>query len=354
MTHDSSTAYVFAGVTRWKLGTQNGLFRLAVGEDRWERIGNGLPPDAFVMCVTVDPLDRATLFLGTQDGPYRSTDHGASWRKLPFPAPDVQIWSMAIHPTRPGTVFAGASPLGVYRSDDGGGSWRHMPGSSLADRLQMGAFMNRVMRIAVDHTQPDDLVAVMEVNGAMRSCDGGETWEDCNQDLLRLAEQPHLRSRILTDFDQEGMLDMHAICTTPAAPDTAFIACRMGIFRSDDGARTWQDLEVGRQAPFSYARDIRVSPHDPRMLYATLNESSNGSTGALYRSTDLGRHWTRFDHSVTARSTIMAIALDPRDPLVVHCAARGGQVFGTRDGGLSWKDTPLPEGSLGTYALAAG
>ena len=354
MTNDSKPGYVFAGVTRWQLGTQNGLFRMAIGEDRWERMSNGLPADAFVMCITVDPRDRATVFIGTQHGPYRSTDHGANWTQLAFPEPNVQIWSITVHPTRPGTVFAGASPLGVFRSDDGGEHWRRMPGSSLPNRLTMGAFVNRVMRIAVDHHQPDHVYAVMEVNGAMRSLDGGETWQDCNQDVLRLAAQPELQSRILTEFDEEGMLDMHALCTTPAAPHSIFIASRMGLFHSDDGALTWGDMAVGRFSPLTYARDIRLSPHDPRTLYATLNVSSSGATGTLYRSADLGASWSRFDHGVSARATVMAIALDPRDPGVVHCATRCGQVLGTRDGGLSWHEYLLPEGSLGTYCLAAG
>lgn len=351
---NSAPGYVFAGVTRWKLGTQNGLFRMTIGEDRWHRMTGGLPEEAFVMCITVHPVERATIFIGTQDGPYRSSDHGATWQKLAFPEGGVQVWSMTVHPARPDTVFAGASPLAVYRSDDRGETWRRMPGSSLANRLQMGSFVNRVMRIAVDPVRPDDIYAVMEVNGVMRSRDGGENWQDCNQDVLRLARLPHLRSRILTDFDEEGMLDMHTLCTTPAAPGSVIIACRLGLFRSDDGAETWRDLEVGRHSPLTYARDVRVSPHDPRLLYATLSQSSNGDTGSLWRSADLGITWTRFDHSVIAESTVMAVALDPRNPNVVHCAARGGQIFGTRDGGVTWNEYPLPEGSLGTYALAAG
>lgn len=354
MTNDSAPGYVFAGLTRWTAGTQNGLFRMAIGENRWERMANGLPEEAYVMCITVDPAARATVFVGTQDGPYRSTDHGTTWEKLPFPEKGVQIWSIAMHPGRSGTVFAGASPLAVYRSDDNGDSWRRMPGSTLSDRLPMGSFKNRVMRIAVNPARPDEVYAVMEVNGVMRSRDGGETWEDRNESLLRLAEQPQLRSKILTQSEQEGILDMHAVCTTPAAPGKAFIASRLGLFRTDDEAETWVDMEVGRQSPLTYSRDLRLSPHDPQTFYTTLNESSSGHTGTLYRSTDLGVSWTRFDHSVTAKSTLMGIGLDPRDPAIVHCATRYGQVFGTRDGGKSWQEFPLPEGSLGTYCMAAG
>ncbi len=353
MKDSSASGYVFAGVTRWQRGTQNGLFRMTVGDGRWERMSQGLPEDAYVMCITVDPVDRARIFIGTQHGVYRSTDYGTRWTKLALPEPDAHIWSIALHPTRPGTVLAGASPVGVFRSDDGGERWRRMPGSAVPDRLRMGAFVNRVMRMAVNPVEPDEMFAVLEVNGVMRSRDGGETWRDCNDDLLRLAEQPHLKSKVLTDYEQEGILDLHAVCMTAAAPGALFIAGRLGIFLSEDGAETWRDLEVGRFSPLTYARDIRVSPHDPRTLYATLSVAASGATGTLYRSADLGASWARLDHSIEADSTMMAIALDPRDASVIHCATRSGQVFGTHDGGVTWKECPLPEGSLGTYALAA-
>lgn len=356
MKQPEAPSFVFAGVTRWKAGTRNGLFRLRVGTDaRWERLGNGLPESAFVMAIAVHPQDRATLIVGTQDGPWRSTDHGDSWHRLDFPEAGVQVWAMAFHPARPDTVYAGVSPVGVFRSDDRGTRWRRMPGSSVPDRLRMVGFVNRVMRFAFHPQRPDQIYAAMEVNGVMRSSDGGEHWQDCNDDLLRLAAQPALRSRILTDFDQEGMLDLHALVTTPAAPDSVWIACRMGVFRSDDGARSWRDIGVGRHAPVTYTRDLRVSPQDPRTFYATFSVSSNGETGALYRSRDLGETWTRcLDPALTPRSTVMAVAPDPRDANIVHCAARGGQVYGTRDGGATWREVPLPDGSLGTYALVAG
>jgi photosystem II stability/assembly factor-like uncharacterized protein len=141
------------------------------------------------------------------------------------------------------------------------------------------------------------------------------------------------------------MLDGHALCVSAARPNTVFLAVRMGLFRSDDRGQTWRDMEVGRFSPLTYGRDVRVSPHDPRMLYACLSPAARSQDGSLYRSLDLGETWTRFDHDVKAETTMMAVALHPRDP---------GQVFGTVDGGATWQERRLPSAAQDVYAIACG
>ena len=48
----------------------------------------------------------------------------------------------------------------------------------------------------------------------------------------------------------------------------------------------------------------------------------------------------------------MAVALHPRDPDQIYSVARLGQVFGTRDGGKSWKEWRLPPEVKDVYAVA--
>jgi photosystem II stability/assembly factor-like uncharacterized protein len=113
-------------------------------------------------------------------------------------------------------------------------------------------------------------------------------------------------------------------------------------------------MEVGRFSPLTYGRDIRVSPQDPRVLYACLSPAARSEDGSLYRSADLGETWPRFDRGVKAESTMMAVALHPRDADSVYCVSRTGQVFGTRDGGRTWSEDRLPDGVNDVYAIACG
>jgi hypothetical protein len=103
---------------------------------------------------------------------------------------------------------------------------------------------------------------VLEVSGVMRSTDGGESWNDCSADLLRLAEaEPRLRSKLVSDTEAEGMLDGHAVCTSSADPDGIIIAVRMGLFHSKDQGKTWQDMRVDRFSPFTYDATSAGSEH---------------------------------------------------------------------------------------------
>jgi photosystem II stability/assembly factor-like uncharacterized protein len=346
-----ANADLFVGAGKFTSGTLSGLFRRAAGSDRWERITKGLPEPASIQAITVHPANRDVVFAGTQEGVYRSQDGGVTWARADFPR-GLEVWSIAAHPKNPRVIYAGTSPVGIVRSEDGGETWRQLPNVSQPERIKM-AFACRVMRIAVVPGSPDEIYAGLEVAGAMRSLDGGEHWEDCSADLVSLAERPHLKSRIQSDSEAEGMLDAHALAVSEAAPGSVFLAVRMGMFRSDDKGRRWRDMEVGRFSPLTYARDVRVSPHDPRTLYACLSPAARSEDGSLYRTTDLGRSWSRVDHGVKARATMMGLALDGRDPRHVACVSRCGQVFSTEDGGGTWRESLLPDGVKDVYAIAA-
>ena len=344
--------YVYTGVSARTGGTFSGLYRRALDSDRWE--ATALPDDTHVHAITVHPEDPAIIYAATSSGLYRSLDHGLTWTRLVEPAPGEQMWSVMIHPGAHRTILTGTAPLGIYRSDDAGETWRKLPRPAIAERM-VGAFPSRVMRLSVAPARPDAIWAGMEVNGAMRSPDGGETWQDASDELVRLSHQAHLASAILTKDPAEGMLDVHAVSVSPAAPGSAFLALRMGLFRSDDDGAHWTDLGIGQHAAhLRYGRDIVVAPWDANTLFACVADAARGQAGRLYRSDDLGRSWRQIDHGVEVRSTMMAVALHRGDPRQAHCVTRGGQTFSTIDSGESWREYPLPEGAGAAVAAACG
>jgi photosystem II stability/assembly factor-like uncharacterized protein len=362
MASGNGDIYVYAGVTRWggggsqsaKPDTLGGVFRLKVGETSWEHMMSGFPDVIHVQCVTVHPQSSEIVFAGTHDGVFRSRDHGASWTRMSLEPRNRQIWSIAFDPHDSRRMFAGASPTGIFRSEDGGETWQEVTSAAIPDRLQMGTFKNRVMRIAIDPQDRQIMCAALEVNGTMSSDDGGKTWTDRNANLVKLAEEPRLKSKILTESEQEGMLDVHAICICPTGSRPAFLANRMGIFKSTDNCRSFSDLQVARHSEFTYGRDIRASIAEPGVLYAALSVSSQGNTGSVARSTDQGETWKRFDHGVKPESTITSVAQHPKQGEIVFFAARRGQVFGTTNAGKTWDSYPLPSGCIGVYAVACG
>src|SRR3989440_8607184 len=192
-------------------GSLGGIFRRAAGSGHWEQLRKGLPEALSGQAITVHPTNSDVVYLGGNRGLYRSTDRGERWERLGFSDEQAEVWSVLVHPVNPRTLYAGTSPVGVYRSDDGGETWRKLPNATLPDRIKM-SFACRVMRLAVDPARADEVYATLEVGGVIRSLDGGETWDDCTSGLLEMADRPHLKSRIQSDSDAEGMLDGHALC----------------------------------------------------------------------------------------------------------------------------------------------
>ena len=327
-----------------------GVFRRRADGGEWEHVLAA----SEVHTVFVHPEEPDLVFAGAAGGVWRSTDRGLSFRRAEGPEGGDEIWSFLAIDGAPDRMYAGASPLGVHLSEDRGASWRRLPAPGIRQRIEC-PITPRVMRMAQRPGRPEEIYAALEIAGAMRTTDGGETWEDLNEDLVRLSDQPHLRSSIVQkESNAEGMLDGHAIAISAAAPDTPIVALRMGLFRTRDGGGSWEDLEVGRFSPTTYARDIKASPHDAGTLYTALSVAADSRDGGVYRSTDAGETWKRFDR-VQVNGTIMSVGLHPFDPDQVCIGARyDGEVFATRDGGETWEACPLPGPVKDIYAIACG
>ena len=326
-----------------------GVFRRAADSQTWEHVLQGL--ETFSVWVHPDKPD--VVLAGTNDGVWISTDCGKTFDDADFDGGRRQVWCFMSDSRDNNRIYAGTSPIGILLSEDCGASWVELPDPGMPVHCN-AAFDGRVMRMVQHPIRPDEIYAGLEINGAMRSDDGGQTWIDCSEHLIALSEQPHLKSKIAGDTFAEGMLDAHAITISPTNPDRVILAVRMGLFSSDDKGRTWQDMEVGRFSPTTYGRDVKTSPRDATTLYAALSVAAASEDGGIYRSQDAGKTWSRFD-KIQVHGTIMSVALHPKDTNQVYVGARyNGEVFATIDGGATWSDICIPAEVKDIYCLSCG
>ena len=324
--------YVYAGA-----GT-GGLYRKIPGEDRWEELNNGLPSAPEVRAIAIHPFQPDVVFAGTQDGVYRSGSRGNHWRRLNLPVTGSVVWSLMFQAHRPSVMYAGMAPAQIFRTQDGGDSWEPLPIRLGPDVVSM-SFPTRVIAMAIDPVQSQEMYAALEVGGVIRSLDGGETWEPINKGLAE---------------GGEDRLDLHGVQVTASQPGTVYISTREGMFRGTDRGNIWEPIDLASYSPITYTRDLLISPQRPDTIYVSVGRAARSEVGALFHSRNLGESWERVDHDLTPQSTMMAVAINSRNPSQVFCATRDGQVFGSLDDGSTWKEYPLPESAREVYALAVG
>jgi len=186
---------IFAGAVT--AGT-SGLFRRVSGQTEWECIGNGLPERIRVYCIVMEGDDPQHLLIGSQYGVFRSSDGGDSWADLGVPADERPILSLVVHPNDPATIYAGSDYTSIFKTTDGGATWRRLNTVQPAGAIT-GCFPVRVLKMAIDPSNPNEIYGALEVGGVIRSLDDGETWEDISRGILKLSEEPHLSNCILSD-----------------------------------------------------------------------------------------------------------------------------------------------------------
>ena len=312
----------------------SGLYRKEANDSRWENLTRGMAPAAQARAIAIHPNNPEIVFAGTQRGIYRSKDRGDNWERMNMPEGRV-VWSIKYHPNDSNIMFLGTEGSEVFRSDDGGENWVYQATISNPDQVQM-AFATRILGIGIEASNPDHMYAALEVGGAARSSDGGKSWRIVNKDLAG-------------DVD---LMDLHGVAVGGSDSSSVFISNRVGVWRTRDRGENWENLQFERFSNIMYSRGIQASPNDPNTLYACVGLNFGSEEGGVLRTTDLGETWERFDKGISPQSTTFGVAINAAQPEQVYFCTRRGQVFGTHDGGASWREHPVPESAASVISVA--
>jgi photosystem II stability/assembly factor-like uncharacterized protein len=75
---------------------------------------------------------------------------------------------------------------------------------------------------------------------------------------------------------------VYAIHSHPKVPQRLLAALQEGLYRSEDGAKTWQKVEL---PVASHVVSFAHHPENPMLLFGATGE------GNILKSTDGGAHW---------------------------------------------------------------
>ena len=339
-------SYVYvglAGETAPGRRVNSGLYRMADGDGEWTFLGAGLPEAPAIRAITIHPENPEMVYAGTQDGPYRSNDHGEHWEKVNVTDHGLPVWSIMFDPRNSNTIFAGYESCQICRSDDAGETWSQLPVSVRFPGITLGPGSNpakRVLMMAGSKADPNEMYAAIEVGGLIRTLDGGDHWENLSHG----------------QYVNDDEVDMHGVLASTLRPGAVFGIGRAGLFSSDDRGEHWSYITLGPLNPKgqTYCRSIRETPGDPKTIWVAAGGNFQSERGVLFRSQDGGLNWEQVDMGVEPKRTMFGVTLDQSNPSRMFCAASGGEVWGSTDSGDTWTAHPLPEGANQVYAMACG
>jgi len=275
-------------------------------------------------------------FGGADGGVWKTTDNGRTWEPLFNDQATASVGDLAVAPSDPSVLYVGtgqvaprwdiASGDGVYRSGDGGHTWRR---AGLTDSRHIG-------RVLVDPRDPDTvLVAALghvfgpnEERGVFRSTDGGTTWKkvlyrDADTGAVDLASDPAVPDTVYAALWQLRRYPWQAYFTPADGPGS-------GIYKSTDGGATWQPAGTDGLpgGPLGRIGLAVASGTGGQRVYAVIPARKDGG---LYRSDDGGATWQQVNGGDVGDWYFGRVTADPRDPDTVWVMSRS--LLRSTDGG---------------------
>ncbi len=256
----------------------------------------------------------------------------------PRPWEFKRVWHLEPSLTDPDTVYAGVEDAALFRSADAGRTWQELAGlrKMKGDLWQPGAGGMCLHTIILDAADPERIFIAISAAGVFRTDDGGKTWRAKNKGLVTPYSLP--------DPDAEVGHCVHRIALHPSRPDVLFMQKHWDVMRSDDAGDSWR--EVSGNLPTDFGFPVAVHAHDPETVYVVPIKSDSEHyppDGRLqvYRSRTGGNEWEALTKGLPQKDCYVnvlrdAMAVDSLESCGIYFGTTGGQVYASADGGDSW------------------
>jgi photosystem II stability/assembly factor-like uncharacterized protein len=346
------------------VGTRKGAFVLTSDAKRqqWDVAGPHFAGWE-VYHVAGSPADPDRLYASQSSGWFgqviqRSDDGGRSWAPVgnqfsyegeagthqwydgtPRPWEFTRVWHLEPTATDPDLLFAGVQDAALFRSVDGGHSWQEMPGlrgHTTGSAWTPGAGGMCLHTIVLDPDDAGRMFVAISAAGVFRTDDGGKTWRAANRGL---------QSEGIPDPDAEVGHCVHRLAMHPSRPSVLFMQKHWDVMRSDDAGESWQEVSGDLPTDFGFAIDVHA--HEPETVYVVPIKSDSEHfplDGQLrvYRSRTGGNEWEPLTKGLPQSNCYVnvlrdAMAVDSLDDCGVYFGTTGGQVYGSADAGDTWE-----------------
>jgi len=335
------------------LGTTTGWLYESLDEGaHWHRLAHLDSTNRLILDnILVDPADPRTIYVGAwraervDGGLWVSHDAGKSWTQSEA-LRGQSIRAMAMAPSDPKTLFAGTLE-GVFRSTDGGEQWRQISPKGSAE-------IHEIESVAVDPRSPD-IVYAGTWHLPWKTVDGGKHWSNVKQGLIDDSdvfsilidpEHPHVvylsACSGIYKSETAGKLfhkiqgipadarRTRVLRQDPAHRETVYAGTTQGLYKSTDAGHSFRPMTADNVI----VNDIYVDPNNAkRVLLAT-------DRGGVLVSEDGGKSFKASNAGVSGRS-VQALLVDRRDAKRLYAGVINDKEFGgafeSEDGGAHWR-----------------
>ena len=340
--------------------------------------------------ISIHPALTTTAIAGGGDFPdnavvYHTSDGGATWTEVfSYTSPDhyPTVNQVIIHPTSPMTwllthdgMVGGTFGAYIHRSTDGGVNWTEV--YSVSDQIISNMVVNPYTPTIVYATAGASSGPDTYGGNLYRSLDAGATWTavitdgSAGQELAVAGPNTMYAAGGCETFFGSGCYQIYkstdggdagtwaavaspgdavALLASDRSAGALYAGGEMhGLFKSDDGAASWEQRNTGIDTPV-YPAQIEPDPQNQDKLFVAA-----GSEGG-WMTADGGDTWTRVSGAHTA-----AFAVNPANSDIVYGGEHNdqhGAIIRSEDGGLNF--TPVytasflqPDGSGGCEGIQA-
>ncbi|MEY3242257.1 MAG: hypothetical protein RIR11_3696 [Bacteroidota bacterium] len=307
---DHNVIYVGGGevTVRGNVSYGTGMWKSDDAGRTWKSIG--LKNSRHIPRLRVHPTNSdivyaavmGDLFKDSNDrGVYRSKDGGKNWEKVLFVNSAAGAVDLAMDPTNPRILYASTwrirrNPHSLSSGGEGSSLWKSTDGGDSWVELIKNEGMTKdtigIIGVAVSAVRPDRVFAIVEskTGGVFRSDDGGKTWKKTNDDR-NLRQRAWYYSRIYTDTEDE---------------DVVYVM-NVSYHKSKDGGKTFSR----KNAQHGDHHDLWVAPEDPRRMII----ADDGGAQVTY---DGGETWTTYHNQPTAQ--FYRVTTDNAFPFRIYAA----------------------------------
>ena len=308
---NSNTVYVAAQGPLWSSGGERGVFKTTDGGKTWQA-SLTISENTGASDLWMDPRDSSVLYAtsyqrrrhtwgmihgGPEGAIWKTTDAGATWRKLDKGIPKVDLGriGLAVSPVNPDILIAlveatDAKERGTYRSTNRGETW-----TRVGDYSPNGP--QYYQELVPDPKNVDRLYSLDTFNHVTE--DGGKTWKKLGEKFKHV--------------------DNHALWIDPANTDHLINGNDGGIYESWDRGANWAYM-----SNLPITQFYRVAVDESKPFYFVYGGTQDNTTLGGPSRTTSEHGIVNSDWFVTTGGDGFYAAIDPTDPNIVYSESQHG------------------------------